>query len=327
MMEFGDILFNIKEEFQYLKEKYNNRYEKDSIKINHILDNIVLEFTTNLNVPIFILTSTLYQNNNTGIVEYGKFVIRPNSKYELEFRDMKYSFVIVNNDLFFVNLIDSIIDWVIEYIESRKLGVNLEAFNLEISKVLSDLDYPFIIKFTLGSGILDISDNFIEIGLSTDVIKKLPDIGLFSDDEYWKNKYIEKFINVLKECNRPYDIIKIKSDITNELGIYNRKSINRIIRKFVSRKINYVRVGIGYAETENSFAILSKIPIKEEDIEKYKVEDVIIVDNDRMTKQEKKENLNKILISFKLSPFDKKTNELLDISLKDYLAEIKLGSE
>ena len=33
---------------------------------------------------------------------------------------------------------------------------------------------------------------------------------------------IEKLLLVLKECNRPYDIVKVKSDITNELCIYQR---------------------------------------------------------------------------------------------------------
>ena len=54
-------------------------------------------------------------------------------------------------------------------------------------------------------------------------------------------------------------IVKIKSDFTKELNIYSRKSINKLLRKFVSRKIDFVRVGVGYAENENSFALIERV--------------------------------------------------------------------
>ena len=103
--------------------------------------------------------------------------------------------------------------------------------------------------------------------------------------------------------------------------IYNRKSINKLLRKIVNRNINFVRVGLGYLENENSFCLIEKIPISEKDSKNLDLDEVLLIDNENPTIIEKKKGLNKIVIKYKLSPFEKKTNVLLDISLREYLKE------
>ena len=125
--------------------------------------------------------------------------------------------------------------------------------------------------------------------------------------------------NILKDCNRPYDIVKIKSDFTKELNIYSRKSINKLLRKFVSRKIDFVRVGVGYAENENSFALIERVAMTPEEVSNLDIDEIILMDNDKPTTIEKKQGLTKIVTRHKLTPFEKKTNVMLDIPLKEYI--------
>ena len=58
------------------------------------------------------------------------------------------------------------------------------------------------------------------------------------------------------------------------MGIYNRKSINKLLRKIVNRNINFVRVGLGYLENENSFCLIEKIPISEKDSKNLDLDEV-----------------------------------------------------
>ena len=176
-----------------------------------------------------------------------------------------------------------------------------------------------MIYFSLGEGITDISDDSVTLGLDMETIFNIPRLGFFIEDEYWRLKYIKNFVNILKDCNRPYDIVKIKSDFTKELNIYSRKSINKLLRKFVSRKIDFVRVGVGYAENENSFALIERVAMTPEEVSNLDIDEIILMDNDKPTTIEKKKGLTKIVTRYKLTPFEKKTNVMLDIPLKEYI--------
>lgn len=324
MEKMGKIEIDIKTDMEYLREKYKNLYLEDIVEVNKELDNILLEFNAYEKAPKFILTRALYPNENEQIFEKGKFVVRPAVRYLLDIKDMKTSFILVNNSDFFVSFIDSLIEWIKEYNYYIILGYNLEVLNKAINEILQAYKNSFKISFSLGEGIIDIGNNYIELGLSAEKILSINELGLFSEDAYWREKYIEKFLNVLIECSCPYDIVKIKSDITYELGIYNRKSINKLLRKFVSRRIDYVRVGVGYSEDESSFALIEKIAITPKEVYNFDLDEVMLLDNENPTVQEIKKGLTKIVIQYKLNPFEKKTNIVLDIPLREYLYKTKL---
>ena len=97
------------------------------------------------------------------------------------------------------------------------------------------------------------------------------------------------------------------------------------MRKFVSRKIDYVRVGVGYAEDENSFALIERIAVTPSDVSNYDIDSIILVDNEAPTAIEKKKGLTKIITKYKLMPFEKKTNVMIDVGLKDYLDMISVN--
>lgn len=314
----------INEEIDKIVSKYENVSIKDITEesdIKDILKHIQLDLEVIPYIPEFILTTTLLYNSDEdhSMFSRGEFIIRPSINYTLTIKKLNKSFTIINDEDFIKVFINEVADWLKAYSCYIILEKNIIELNLEISKIIKEIEYPYNISFTLGEGIMDIDDNNIVLGLSSEIIFNIYKLGLFSDDLYWKQKYIEKFILVLKECNRPYDIVKVKSDITNELGIYHRKSIHKLLRKIVKRNIEFVRVGVGYVETDETFALIEKIPIMREEVRKYKGKDCIIIDNDEPTKVEIKKNQTKIVIKYKLMPFEKKTNILIDKSIKEYL--------
>ena len=308
-----------------IKEKYSDISLYSIEDINNVLDRIILEFNTLSQAPKFIITRALYTNEVSGGFLKGKFVIRPAVKYALDICDLKSSFTVANSKNFFVEVIENISMWILGYLDYCVLEKNLSELNACVFDIISKTDCPYSLRFTLGEGIIDIGDSYIVLGLKEEIIRNIKSIALFSEDDYWREKYIEKFKNVLKECNRPYDIVKIKSDITYELDIYNRKGINKLLRKIVSRRSDYVRVGVGYSEDENTFALIEKLAITPEDINNYDLSEVIIEDNESPTRVEKEKGLTKIVIKYKLMPFEKKTNIFVDLGLKEYLDMTRLN--
>ena len=309
----------IKERLSYIIETYKNKDSDNIEDVNNILDRVILDFDTSDICPDFILTRALYIDEDTGNFQRGKFVIRPTVKYNLAIKDVKFSFTIINSPNFFKEFIEHIIDWVVDYTIYLELEKNLKQLNTCVFEILKDIDFPYMIYFSLGEGITDISDDSVTLGLDMETIFNIPRLGFFIEDEYWRLKYIKNFVNILKDCNRPYDIVKIKSDFTKELNIYSRKSINKLLRKFVSRKIDFVRVGVGYAENENSFALIERVAMTPEEVSNLDIDEIILMDNDKPTTIEKKKGLTKIVTRYKLTPFEKKTNVMLDIPLKEYI--------
>lgn len=312
----------IKERLSYIIETYKDKDSDNIEDVNNILDRVVLDFDTSDICPDIILTRALYIDEDTENFQRGKFVIRPTVKYNLTIKDVKFSFTIINSPNFFKEFVEHIIDWVVDYTIYLELEKNLKQLNTCVFEILKDIDFPYMIYFSLGEGITDISDDSVTLGLDMETIFNIPRLGFFIEDEYWRLKYIKNFVNILKDCNRPYDIVKIKSDFTKELNIYSRKSINKLLRKFVSRKIDFVRVGVGYAENENSFALIERIAMTPEEVSNLDIDEIILMDNDKPTTIEKKKGLTKIVTRYKLTPFEKKTNVMLDIPLKEYMEQI-----
>ena len=316
----------INQEIDKIVEKYENislSSVKDEKEIKEILKHIQLDFEVIPYIPEFIMTTTLLYNSEEDNTMFarGEFIIRPSANYTLTIKKLNKSFTIINDEDLIKVFVNEVAEWLKSYSCYIVLEKNIIELNFEINKLLKEIEYPYDISFTLGEGIMDIDDNSIVLGLSLETIFNIHKLGLFSEDDYWKQKYVEKLLLVLKECNRPYDIVKVKSDITNELGIYQRKSIHKLLRKIVKRNIDFVRVGIGYVETDDLFAIIEKIPITKEEVRKYKGNDCLIIDNDEPIKIELKKNQTKIVIKYKLMPFEKKTNVLIDTPIKEFLGK------
>lgn len=308
-----------KDSLDIFMESYNNLYLQDLDKVNIEIDKILL-FINSLGMePKFVLNRALYENDK-GIFEKGKFVIRPTVGYLIEGCEKKnYSFILVNDNYFFLNFIENIINWISEYNVNLNLYENLDKLNKFFEEILSDMQFPYNISFGIGNDIIDIDDESIILGIKKEILLEIDNLPFFSEDTFWKESYIEGIKNTLKECNRPYDIVKIKSKFTYDMGIYNRRSIYKLLRQIVKRNIKYVRIGVGYMENSDYFAVIEKKAVTVKELEEMDISNCIVEDNVSKTKIEEKDLKDKIVWSFKLNPFEKKTNLLYETELKEFL--------
>lgn len=315
----SDKLYFLFHEISDVVEKYDKLFENNIDKVGYLIDLFLIDLNVIMGVPKFILTRAIYEKENSGIVEKVKFTIKPTIKNSLQSVDMKKSFVIVNMSCFFSDFAENLKNWFYEYYYYSVIEVNLGKLNSKIMEIIDGIDFPYDVIFKYGEGILDVSDNEIVLGLSSDVILNIEDSNLFIEDAFWREQYINKIINSFKECNRPFDIVKVKSDFTYEYGIYSRKNLIKMLRKTVNRKIDYVRTGVGYIDTDNLFAIIEKKAVREEQLKDYDLESVVVLDNTEASMKEKNKNQTKIVISYKLSPVDKKSFSLVEIGIKEIL--------
>lgn len=318
--------FNIVGAKEYFEKNTANLWNFTDMNIDNInkyIDNMIIYFNTYERAPKFVLTRALYSDANNDLTQ-ARFIIRPSISYELDVKDMREVFTIIGDNNFFKNLLSNIVNWFDKYTYYAQLGVNIECFNLAIKNILEENNVDMGVRFTLGEGLMDITDTSVVIGLNEEVVKNLSKFSLFSEEEIWREKCEKDFINLFKECGRPYDIVKLKNEITNELGIYQRKSLSKLIRQVVTRRIDYVRVGIGYSEDAEQFAVIQREAVTEDSLHNYNLDEVIITENENMTTQEKKYNLTKIVTSFRVLPFYKKTGLPIDINLREFLEQTKV---
>ena len=116
--------------------------------------------------------------------------------------------------------------------------------------------------------------------------------------------------------------------------IYKKLSQNQTSFRIVTKEV--INSGLVNAKTPDRVRdaikelIKAGVMIAWKDIEgideyNFDIDSIIIMDNENPTKAEKEKGLTKIITKYKLMPFEKKTNILVDIGLKEYLNLLKVG--
>lgn len=285
--------------------------------VNDMLEKVIFDLNIYDDAPTPILTRALYVDEETGNLTYAKFTVRPSSRDVLKVDDCKHSFRIVAGKDFYNTFIMEMAKWFDSYAYLSLVDANLDELNTKVANIIKANDLDIKIEFTLGDGIVDASDSYLKAGLDIDVIQNLNMLPLFDGlTEGREEAYINQFVDVLKELNRPYELLKTKCQITKDLGLYTRRTIFKMLREFTNRKLEYVRNGVGYVDIDGVFAIVSKEAIKECDIPKES-ENVIVKPIVDATSKEKKSGLTHVVIKYKVSPFDKEDGTPVDLPLAE----------
>ncbi|HEY5525858.1 MAG TPA: hypothetical protein VIK26_11075 [Clostridium sp.] len=224
--------------------------------------------------------------------------------------------------------------------EVSKLQVNLDKFNEVVAMLMQrnavqvvidrlenqleeeqvDLDSirsKTSLSFGVGKDFLDISETNAVIGLSEEVILGFSNVntwGIFDTRFKSREEASRKTLaDSLAVYVQPYMLVKVPKIITkgNYLNIFTREKLYTVMRRSFNTYLRNLRTGLGYFETHGElgiFCIIEKKAIKASDM-RTATEDLIYIDNTVMTDNEIKEGLNKIEISFRIYPFNKKTNE------------------
>lgn len=279
-------------------------------KISDLMD-CVLETGV---VPTFISHTTWFCDKGTENLNKVAFTIRPSSKDVADVTEYKASFTLLYDDAFYVKYIEQVIAWVKAYRYTRALNENLSELQAAFDEICVNAEIPFTIKFKIGAGVIDVSDNSIELGISTQVLKDLSTHDLFYSLIPGNLEAIRASVGeTLKSCVKAIDITKINNHIFKSLGIYSRKSLVSIVRGTVTRKVEFSRVGDSYIDTDDYFAVVRKTAITAE--KAAELGNAYIIDNATATKPEIAAGLSKILVEYKVSPFNK-NGETVNVDIK-----------
>lgn len=191
-------------------------------------------------------------------------------------------------------IIDDIVAWVQSYSLLCNLMHNVKELNATILELCAEAEVPFDVEFTVGSGLAYVSDTRVVVGLEVDQICRLDALPILVEDDARYEGHLALMVDMLKAADRPIDILKSRKGTTLlvDLNLLEKRSYAKLIRRFVSRKIEFVKDGVGYFDNGEVFAL----------IEATKAEDGTI------TK------------SILLSPFNKKTGKQVDFDLSAVLA-------
>lgn len=292
-----------------VKERFT--YEENSLleDVHSQLDQVNLAMKVYTEAPKLVITNSLYEKGE-GVLDKVSFVIKPSIHETLKIIDMKHKFVLNGDENFFNKYIDEVSEWFDRYNYYKRLEVNIDELNAVMAEIIEENEIPFSVQFTLGQGLVDASDDYALVGLSAEVIEQLASLPLFDQTlETRSELYREKIVETLQACFKPYEIVKIKSLFTTGLNIYSRKSLSKLMRKFVNRKSAYVRVGVGYVDENNQFAVVEKTAVTEEELSELDQEDIVVLDNVDPSSREKKEGKTKIVVTFKVTPFTKSVDD------------------
>lgn len=300
-----------------LEGKYVLAEGTDVADANDMLEKVIFSLNIHEGAPKYVLTRAMYPEK--GPLEEARFVVRPASNAALGVSKMKRMFTLLADEKFFDKFIKEMAIWFDEYAYYAKLDENVKELNEKVSALATEAEIPFDVRFTVGTGVDDVSDDSITIGLATDTVLDLSTLPLFDENfEGRVEKYNEMIVDTLRACAKPWDIFKTKTTFTKDLGICSRRSVIKLIRKVVNRNLKFVRVGTGYVDADNYFAVISKTAVTPEEAEV--LEGALIVDNDAISKIESKTGKTKIAIEFKVSPIDE-DGKSVDVSLEDALAD------
>lgn len=308
-----------RELFAYLYDKFEYT-EGDSVDmVSQNIDTLLKIMRAD--APKIIVTPSYY-GNAAKVFDSASYTIRPSSKAECRAPVLKRSFSINAGANVYVRFIKEFEGWLDLYHDIRLMYENLDFLQKMVDEIIETEGIPFKVSFDIGSGILDISDNDIVLGIEQDTVMGLAQLFFCNSCLYESSlqQYKGEFVDILKACAKPMDIVKQGAAITRALGIFSRKAITTLVRKVVTRRIDYTRVGIGYyaSPEEGWFTVIQKSLLTDEEADKVLEDnpDAFIIDNINSTIAERANGQLRILVQYKLSPFNA-NRESVDIAIRD----------
>lgn len=290
-------------------------------EVNDIIEKVLFALNVYEDAPKYVFNRSLYPDSDGKTLKLARFVVRPASSHKLEINELKRHIVINAGPDFFDRLISEMAHYFDVYNYYYKLQTNLDALNKVVAEVIEQEGLDFDIKFTAGTDLVSATDKTAVVGLSDAVIQNIKDLPLF--DTLMESRiegYKQKIADTLKSINRAYEIVKVKTAFTKDLGIYSRKGTVKLIRTFVNRSAENVRTGVGFIETDTTFAVVEKTAVTEEEAKALNPEEVLIEDNINITKKEKEAGQTKIVTRFLISPFNKEDGEPVELKVTDLVA-------
>ncbi len=288
--------------------------------VNTELEKVIFGLNLNAESAQPIITRALYDENNDGVLTKAKFTFKPTTHDALTVDAVRSEFILPAGANFYNAFIDQYAAWQDKYEYYRRLQVNLDELNQVVQNIISTEDIPYSLEFSLGNEIVDATDSAAVLGLTEQTVRELRELPLFDFSFAARQEgYHARLVELLKSVDRPAEIVKQKTLVTDHLGVYSRRGLHKLIREFVKRKQEFTRVGEGYVDTEEYFAVVQKVAVTPEEVEAYEEGTFLVLDNTDANVREKATGKTKILVSYRIAPFNKETREPVEVSLEDAL--------
>lgn len=287
-------------------------------EVNDTIEKVLFALNVYEDIPKYVFNRSLYPEADGVTLKSARFVLRPSASYKLDINDLKRTIVINAGEDFFDKLIEELSHYFDIYGYYAKLQTNLNELNGVLAEVIAEEGLNYDIKFTAGQGLIDATDTTAVVGLADATIQNIGNLPLFDGlMETRVEGYKQGIVDTLKEINKAYEILKVKTSFTKDLGIYSRKNTSKLIRSFVNRNAEHVRVGVGYVETETAFAVVEKVAVTEAELAEINVEGAVVSDNEGITKKELEAGKTKIVTRFLITPFDKVDGTPAELTLAE----------
>ena len=327
--EVEEFLFYRKEDFKEtpartalegFKGRYTYSPEQTTEEVGAIIEKVKDSLPAYGAGARFVFIRMFYSKpGNADVLDHATFSVRPTRGYALSL-DANEKFTLNFVPSFYDDLLEKMIQWLDNYEYTRKLEHNLNYLNGLFAKAVAQRDENFKIEFTLGEGLVDARDDYALIGISEKVIidelsSTNPNNGIKRIAQMKADAFYNQIVDTVAQIDKPYELLKVDSSVTKNFGIYSRKSLRKLMRNFVSRKMTFVHLGTGYYENASSFAVIDKTPVTPEQEASFvanlqdKGVEYVVIDNENPTKNDTKRGWTRIVVSYRVSPFVKSTKE------------------
>lgn len=296
-----------------VSEKY--KYNGESLnEVQDRVNEIIAVSRRSCVLPDVVIHSTWFTNDKEEFIE-ASFTVRLSLRQGSPV-EHKTTFTVNADTNFYQRFGGNLAKWASEYWQLEKYTANLMELQDVFNEIANNVGVNFNILFKIGSGVIDVTDNEITLGISQAVLETLSTSDLFYSYVPGNVEVVRARVGeALKSCARPIEITKLNYYIFKELGMYSRKLYKGLVRATVNRKLDFSRVGDSYVETADYFAVIQKRAITAAEASDY-AETAFIIDNVNASKAELEADKVKVLICYKVSPFNK-DNVAVDVDIRD----------
>lgn len=262
-------------------------------------------------IPKVVIQYSLRLSQDGARIEAIEFLVKL-SKMERSMDIKKRKFNVMLTDHTIESMVEEFSNWFASVTEYIELVQECKALNDEVDAIAAENDVEFYVHFEPSKNkVVEISDKGITVGVSDEVARKIPKLSLFEApwDEV-KANYREVIANTLKMCQRPFDILRVKTGFTKDMDTVSRVGICKVLRKTYTKQAKNTRNGIGYIDSDGIFAIVERFFVSNAEAEELKAErgEPVHVEEQK-SKSSKLADKEKVVTYYTLSPFNKETLE------------------
>ena len=171
------------------------------------------------------------------------------------------------------NLANNIYNGVLEILSQLEyrfeLQYNIQILNSMMLMLANTYDVKYDVTFFCGSGIRNLTDDSISIGISEEVIGNLESM-LYRGGIVPVLIVFSSYEQTFKNLPNVIECLRRRTWFTKSLGFYTRRNAKTIIRESYHNNYKNISNGIGYAETPEYFTLIRVNSVTAEELEVLK---------------------------------------------------------